>query len=154
MKRFTSHIISLGLAYLFLTVGCGVNVTEFCCSLCEKQGIQMFTSSSCEEVHAHHHHDKHAGKHCCEYHHSNQKTIKRLNLASKDKKCELHRLKVEEPTVHGQLVLTHFSFVAIVFMQEPLGLSIETTKPVEFISLKAPPDSGRDILTRISVLTI
>ncbi len=75
-------------------------------------------------------------------------------MASKDKKCELHRLKVEEPTVHGQLVLTHFSFVAIVFMQEPLDLSIETTKPVEFISLKAPPDSGRDILTRISVLTI
>ena len=75
-------------------------------------------------------------------------------MASKDKKCELHRLKVEEPTVHGQLVLTHFSFVAIVFMQEPIDLSIEAAKPVEFICLKAPPDSGRDILTRISVLTI
>lgn len=154
MKRLTLHIISLGLAYLFLTAGCGTNVTDYCCELCAEHGTRIFTASSCEEVHAHHHHHEHVGEHCCEYHHASHKHLNGINYTEKDKKCELHRLSVEQPTVHGQLVLTHFSFVAIVLMQEPLNLSIETTKPVEFISLKAPPDSGRDILTRISILTI
>ena len=154
MKRVTSHIISLGLAYLFFTAGCGTNVTDYCCKLCAEHGTRIFTASSCEEVHAHHHHHEHVGDHCCEYHHMNHKQFTGTNYTEKDKKCELHRLKIEEPTVHGQLALTHFSFVAIVLMQEPLDLSVETAKPVEFTSLKAPPDSGRDILTLISILTI
>ena len=154
MKRITLHIVSLGLAYLFFTAGCGTNITDYCCKLCAEHGTRMFTASSCEEVHAHHHHHEQVGEHCCEFHHINHKQMKGTNYAEKDKKCELHRLSVEQPTVQSQLTLTHFSFVAIILMQEPLDLSTETTKPVEFISLKAPPDSGRDILTRISVLTI
>jgi len=154
MKRITLHIISLSLAYLFLTVGSGVNVTDYCCSSCAEEGTSMFTSHSCEEVHAHHNHHEHAEKSCCNIHNTSKKQATGTNYTERSKRCELHRLSLEEPTVEAPLILAHFSFVAVVFTQEPFDISTQTIKRVEFNSLKAPPESGRDILSQISTLTI
>jgi len=154
MKRITLHIISLSLAYLFLTVGSGVNVTDYCCSLCAEQGTSMFTSNSCEEVHAHHNHHGHAGKPCCEHHYASKKQAAGTNYTERGKRCELHRLSLEEPTVEAQLILTHFSFVAVIFTQEPSDINTQAIKRVDFSCLKAPPKSGRNILSKISMLTI
>lgn len=154
MKRFTLHIISLSLAYLFLTVGCGANVTDYCCNLCEEHGSQMFTSNSCEEVHTHHHDNNSEDNACCNHQAASKKQSSETNFSENGQKCELHRLQIEEPIVQAELALAHVTFVTLIFTQEPLVSSTETTKPVDFICLKAPPKSGRDILSKISILTI
>jgi hypothetical protein len=92
---------------------------------------------------------------CCETSHRDNHTQENgFNNAEQDRKCELHRLNVEEPTLSEHVELLPISFVVIVFVQEQLDLSIETSTPIDFASLKAPPNSGRDILTQFSVLTI
>lgn len=155
MKKGISHIISLSLAYLFLTVGCGVNIAEYCCKSCAEHGERMFTVGSCNDVHKNHHHHEHVESNCCEHPHHVQTPSDHETCSASGNACKLERLKTSEPTLSKAQIIVHFSFLAAILLPKDLELTTPTPQRIDFKSLKSPPnEGGRAILTFVSKLTI
>lgn len=154
MKKHTFlHILlSSLLAILFFFAGTGYNLVVYCCSDCEKAGMEAVTS--CECIHHHHHHangevhaDHDVPPHICDF------------LEHHQKSCEFQRLTVDTPTVSDAAFhfdVADFPVMTLWAVSASDFLSRESA-PLSY--LPSPPNlseplTGREILAQHSLLLI
>lgn len=155
MKKFITYGFSIFLATYFITAGLGYNVVHYCCSECEKAGIEHVLSMSCESVH--HPTEEHGHHHGCTCPSSSENACNtNVNNPIVDT-CGLFRLAVDTPstvkferTVIAQF-LTSLMPVLFDFYQSELVAYSDKEIPV-------PPDlplfRGRGVLIKHAVLRI
>lgn len=148
-KGFTySFIIVLSL--LFVYAACGYNVIKYCCSSCEKEGVEILVSGHCADAHE---------QSCCADHHSSQTSASEtcaLDDASSDNACHLFHLRVDEAVFQSVSVweqVKSFSSLLYDISQELFQIA-----HASFLIITAPPPdtplllSGQKILSLICVL--
>ncbi|MDR0371431.1 MAG: hypothetical protein LBH80_06225 [Prevotellaceae bacterium] len=154
MKTILTYGFSIFFAAYFSMAGLGHNVVHYCCSECEKAGIEHVLSTSCESLHheqeEQHHHD-------CTCSSSSENTCDtNVNNPVVDT-CGLLRLVVDTPsaakfekTVVAQLLTSLMPILFDSCQPETVACSDK--------EIPVPPDSplfrGRDILIRHAVLRI
>ncbi|MGM9794825.1 MAG: hypothetical protein ACI3ZZ_01195 [Candidatus Aphodosoma sp.] len=98
MKKWVQNISVLLMAGLILFGIGGLNIYHYCCDACEEYGHNIFTTISCEEVHAHHHcSDHHCSDSHCNHNHSlvnDNKNDICSHLTAHAKHCDVHHIEV------------------------------------------------------------
>ena len=129
MKRFLTYIISIFIASLVFYGGAGVNLVSYCCSCCEKHGIESLMESRCCKMRAHQHAEKSA---------TNDKAFTAKNCKD-NHKCGFERINFEwisdnnqtveiEPIVHD-LFFASLLHLEIIFDNNPFYEVLRITGP-------------------------
>lgn len=139
---------------LFLCLGTGFNVYNYCCDGCESVGSDVFTSTSCEQVHENHHCDEHEQ---CKHIPATAHAPEGSDIIDNDSDhCNMVRHTITQINTStpkeiswdlAQMTFVHLA--QIIFTPEVYS----TTQTYHW---KTPPplSSGRDVLLSSSILII
>lgn len=164
LKKYLHIIFSISLSLFFVIAGSGFNIVNYCCNVCEDEGIEHVAGKSCHAVHT-------QNDTCCEHgrHDTAQaETTESCDLQTDDyacsdmhhktDKCHLLRIAVDLPVLNATLyndIDTAFEIVGCI------DFSINAIfSDVSFIHNDlAPPEillvsSGRTLLLQKAVLII
>lgn len=151
MKALIRNIISLAFGLYFLLVGTGFNVVNYCCDVCEVEGIEAVAVESCHSIHQHE-------TSCCD--HVETEDIVCTDLQHHPDACHLTRLSVEISPLSSVLELNSNSNFEIILFAYIQNNFFETCLADDAILYKLPPPdeilllNGRDILAAHAVLLI
>lgn len=150
MKAYTHNILSIVFGLYFLVAGTGFNVVNYCCNICENEGVESVILESMHKT-------PHSKMSCCEM----EKTQEMLcHSLEHPNSCNLTRLSVEPTTISSVLELKKdFSFQVVLFT-DIQGRFLESFTVNSGSKYHLPPPEkalilkGRDILTAKAVLLI
>ncbi|MDD3322450.1 MAG: hypothetical protein PHS59_13505 [Paludibacter sp.] len=151
MKILIQNSISLIFGLYFLIAGTGFNVVNYCCNLCEKEGVEAVII---ESKHIQRDHEMS----CCNDDLSSEKTCD--NLQHHSNSCHLTRYSVEISPISSILELkTATDFQLILFLNVQNRISEVLNNNIDSEFELPPPDKkllkkGRDILTTNAILLI
>jgi hypothetical protein len=164
LKKYLHIIFSISLSLFFVIAGSGFNIVNYCCDICESEGIEHVAGKSCALVH-------YKADTCCSDE-SEQTTHNESNNAChthsddyactdihhKTDKCHLLRVTVDLPVLNAA-INNEIEFQSSVFVVTFVSVRA-LCADVSFIHNDlAPPDilpisSGRALLLKKAVLTI
>ena len=156
MKVLLRHIFSLFFGFYFLMAGTGFNIVNYCCSICEEQGIENIALHSCDAVH---HHESES----CDvenHHHAENQDMACENPTHHPDTCHILRLKVEIPALTSVFELKSTSNFEFNLFACTLNHSFDIVSPLVTTNTNLPPPdeilylAGREILSAKSVLII
>ncbi len=164
LKKYLHIIFSISLSLFFVIAGSGFNIVNYCCNICENEGIEHVAGKSCHAVHT-------QTDTCCEHgsHNTAQtEATESCNLQTDDyacsdsghktDKCHLLRIAVDMPVLTAAMH-SHVDVELEIFAASFVTLQ-SVLSNVSFIHNDlAPPDilpisSGRTLLLKKAVLTI
>jgi hypothetical protein len=149
MKKGFTYSFIIVLSLLFFYAACGYNVIKYCCSSCEKEGVEMLVSAHCADAHE---------QSCCADDHSapiSDSETCALDYTSTNDACQLVHLKVDEAVFQSASVLEQVKlFSSLLF---DVSQKLFQAAPLSFLITIPPPDkplllSGQKILSLICVL--
>ncbi len=151
MKRIFLHSICLIFAGIFLTIGGGVNVADYCCDLCAQHRQSLFSAQSCcADIHANHSHHEPIAKNCCKSH----QTADCKSVVNDENACRLYWLSVDNLTIDHAVSFDFFAAVIAEITDLVPDFSAKPTLFEQTVFSNAPPLSGREILLHSSLLII
>ena len=153
MKRISQQIISIYMLILFLCLGTGFNVYNYCCKSCENVGSNIFTTISCEEVH---------DKHLCEDNHCHHVPAMKPIPADCDRyssysdHCSVQRYTITQSYTPVQtLQSVQLPLITNVpFVQYALATERHSTLQSTHRKIPHRLSSGRNVLLASSILII
>jgi hypothetical protein len=152
MKIIIKNILSIAFGLYFLLVGTGFNVVNYCCDLCEAEGIEAVVAETCEAVHHHHDGD-------CRHDHAAD-DMACSDMQHHPDSCHLTRLSVDDLLISSNVELNVSNDFEIILLVDKHSNLFDALLSNNFFSSKFPPPDnmrfldGRDILTANAVLLI
>lgn len=164
IKKYLHIIFSISLSLFFVIAGSGFNIVNYCCNICENEGIEHVAGKSCHTVHT-------QTDTCCEHgsHDTAQaETTESCDMQTDDYacsdvhhktgKCHLLRITVDMPVLtaamhsHIDVELETFnaSFVTLQTVLSNVSFIHNDLAPPYIL----PVSSGRTLLLKKAVLTI
>ncbi len=153
MKRIVHHISSVLMLAVFLYVGTGFNVYDYCCDACRNAGSAVFTTTSCAEVH----HDHDCGDKSCGHvpHGATHSDKPGINMPEPDH-CEVERYTITQNfTAQTYSVAPDYTWCAVLAVS-PIHKLVSALDAFVYLHRKIPPllSTGRDVLLSSSILII
>lgn len=139
MKALVRNIIALAFGLYFLLVGTGFNLVNYCCNVCELEGIEAVAMQSCHSIH----HSEEAG--CCDHQQADDMAC--TDLQHHPDACHLTRLSVELSPLSSVLELNAHSNYETVLLAVLQNNFFETCLADSAFNSKLPPPDKVLLLT-------
>ncbi len=153
MKRIFQQILSIAMLILFLYVGMGFNVYDYCCESCANAGSSVFTTTSCEEVHHNHH--------CTDHHCHHVPATEPIpadcdSYSSHSDHCSVERYTITQTytSVRNVVAPAVLEYFALSVSEFGTSVAENNTTISYFAKIPPPLPSGRDILLASAILII